>query len=454
MQKNIKKCRNFSEFGGVSPPFFVRTKMERKWNENGTKNERKTNDSYDVYLNKIKYRYYIPHFIIVMPSYLCPRCEFNTSQRANFKRHLTRKHTCHVSNKDVTIKSIAESYGIEISPTENKIVSQNVSQTKYQLHSNSESQRITNCKYCNKPFTSANNCYRHQKHYCKYKKKEITITQDEIQKIKQDADKKAELNKNEKVELKMREAELKIKEAELKIKEVEGQIEVLADKKAQKMVLSLVDKLVPNQTTNNNSHNTNTQNNINNIQNNNNNNHLKINNFGEEKTKYITDDKLKIMFVDPRNVVVQHIKDTYYHVLHPENFNAKITNCKSKHMHIFKENDWEKVNKQLTICSMYNKHEKIIENEFERLKPELTDTVRDNYNEYKKSTLHSFSTFKHRMIDIEAVIINGTRNHKRIDLLSKKEVARLAKEENKTPGEIFAEHMPDIFGGEDSDFEI
>ena len=27
----------------------------------------------------------------------------------------------------------------------------------------------------------------------------------------------------------------------------------------------------------------------------------------------------------------------------------------------------------------------------------------------------------------------------------------LAKEENKTPGEIFAEHMPDIFGGEDDE---
>ena len=28
------------------------------------------------------------------------------------------------------------------------------------------------------------------------------------------------------------------------------------------------------------------------------------------------------------------------------------------------------------------------------------------------------------------------------------------KEQGKTPGEIFADHMPDIFGGEDSDFEI
>ena len=225
----------------------------------------------------------------------------------------------------------------------------------------------------------------------------------------------------------------------------------LRDKKAKKMVLCLVDKLVPNQTTTN-SHNTNSHNNItqnNNIQNNNNNTNLKINNFNKEKTKYITDANLKIMFVDPRNVIVQHIKDTYYHVLHPENFNAKITNCKSKHMHILKENEWEKVNKQLTMCSMYNKHEKIIESEFERLKPELTDTVRDNYNEYKQSTLHSFNIFKHRMVDIEAVIINGTKKHKQIDLLSEKEVARLAKEQGKTPGEIFAEHMPDIFAERD-----
>ena len=370
-----------------------------------------------------------------MSSYICPRCNYTTNRKSNFKHHITRKNLCKPINSDVTIISIAKSYGIHISFTDNEHVSNKVSQTKYQSHSLSESQSITNCKYCNKPFTSANNCYRHQKHYCKYKKKEITITQDEIEKIKQSV--KEEVQKEVQ------------KEAERKIKEVEEKYEVIADQRAQKMVLSLVDKLTPNQTTNQthtNSHNKIVQNN--NIQNNNNTN-LKINNFGKEKTKYITDANLKIMFVDPRNVIVQHIKDTYYHVLHPENFNAKITNCKSKHMHILKENKWEKVNKQLTICSMYNKHEKIIESEFERLKPELTETVRDNYKDYKQSTLHSFNTFKHRMVDIEAVIINGTKKHKQIDLLSEKEVARLAKEQNKTPGEIFAEHMPDIFAERD-----
>ena len=378
-----------------------------------------------------------------MSSYICPRCNYTTNRKSNLKHHITRKNICKVVNSDIPIESIAESYGIIINPTDKSNVTPNVTIEKKVTVTrnpipNLSSSPISNdsiknvtirhhCDYCNKSFATRQGKYRHKKQckHIKNKENKRTYTQEEVEK--------------------------KVKKIVEEVqKEANAKAEVLADKKAQKMVLSLVDKLVPNQTTN--SHNTNshnTHNNIQNIQNNNNSNHLKINNFGEEKTKYITDDKLKIMFVDPRNVVVQHIKDTYYHVLHPENFNAKITNCKSKHMHIFKENDWEKVNKQLTICSMYNKHEKIIENEFERLKPELTDTVRDNYNEYKKSTLHSFSTFKHRMIDIEAVIINGTKNHKKIDLLSEKEVARLAKEQGKTPGEIFAEHMPDIFAERD-----
>ena len=389
-----------------------------------------------------------------MPSYLCPRCNFTTSQRANFKRHLTRKNICVPVNSDTAIKSIAKSYGIEIPATEKLCVIPNCKlfnglTVNRQPNTNTISSPISSktiknvnpqykCIHCNKTFTTRQGKHKHKKHckFIKYKTNKRTYTQDEIEKIKQEADKKAEL--------KIKEVELKIEEIK---KEVEEKYEVIADQRAQKMVLSLVDKLTPNQTNNHtNSHNNIVQNN--NIQNNNNT-HLKINNFGEEKTKYITDSKLKIMFVDPRNVIVQHIKDTYYHVLHPENFNAKITNCKSKHMHILKDNKWEKVNKQLTICSMYNKHEKIIESEFERLKPELTETVRDNYKDYKQSTLHSFNTFKHRMVDIEAVIINGTKEHKQIDLLSEKEVARLAKEQGKTPGEIFAEHMPDIFAERD-----
>ena len=115
-----------------------------------------------------------------MNKFICSRCHLNTHIRTHFKRHLMRKNLCKPVYTDTPIKRIAESYGIDISTTENKLVSQNVSQTTYQSRPNTESQSITNCKYCNKSFTSANNCYRHQKHYCKHKK-EITITKDEIE---------------------------------------------------------------------------------------------------------------------------------------------------------------------------------------------------------------------------------------------------------------------------------
>ena len=368
-----------------------------------------------------------------MPSYICRRCNFKTSQRANFKRHLTRKNPCEPVNTDIPITSIAESYGIEIHPTENIIVSQKVSQNTYHSQSISKSQSITNCKYCDKPFTTANNCYRHQKHYCKYrhKNKEFTITPEEIEKIKLNAEKKAK------------------ETFEKKIKEAEEKADVLADKKAQKLVLCLVDKLIPtqttqtttNQTTNTNCHN-NTQTNNTLI---NNNQHFKINNLGKEKTTYITDARLKIMFVDPRNTVIEHIKDTHYHLLHPENFNAKITNYKSKHMKVYEDNEWITVNKKATICSMYNMHERIMNSEFERLKTELPDKVIKDYNEYKSTAHSSYHTYQQRLIDTEAAIITGTQRQKNIDLLRREEVLRLAKEQNKTPSEIFAEHMPDIF---------
>jgi hypothetical protein len=353
---------------------------------------------------------------------------------------LTRKNKCEPLNKDIPIKSIAESYGITICSTEIIGVIQSVIRTPLSDTLSNNSTQLYECQYCNKSFTHRSNKSRHEKSRCKKRNYNSqindtdnkTYTQEEVNNIKEKAEQKIE----EKIKEAKKEAEDKIKEVEEKIEE---KVEILADGKAQKMVLCLVDKLIPNQT---NCHNMNT---VNNTQNNNNNNNLKINNFGKEKTKYITDTKLKIMFVDPRNVVIQHIKDTHYHVLHPENYNAKITNYNSKHMKVYEENEWKTVNKKRTVCSMYTKHEKIVDTEFERLKPELSDKVRNNYDEYKQSTIHCYNTFRQRLVDTEAAIITGTKRQQNIDLLRKDEVARLAKEQNKTPSEIFAEHMPDIF---------
>ena len=114
-----------------------------------------------------------------MPSYLCPRCGFKTSQRANFKRHLTRKHICEASNKDIPIKSIAKSYGIDIFSTEKNSVTQNVTiedrVTVTRNHvtnvnpspiSEKNEENVTHrhkCEFCNKSFATRQGKYRHKK---------------------------------------------------------------------------------------------------------------------------------------------------------------------------------------------------------------------------------------------------------------------------------------------------
>ena len=154
-----------------------------------------------------------------MPSYLCPRCDFTTSQRANFKRHLTRKNICIPINTDTPIKSIAKSYGIDISTTENLVVTLNVTPNKKvtvtrnpNTHntlspiSNKSCKIVTiryNCEHCNKSFATRQGKYRHKKK-CKLTKNKTnkrTYTQEEFER---ELDKK-----NEKMK---KEAELKIEE--------------------------------------------------------------------------------------------------------------------------------------------------------------------------------------------------------------------------------------------------
>ena len=114
-----------------------------------------------------------------MPSYLCPRCDFSTSQRANFKRHLPRKNICIPVNTDTSIKSIAKSYGIDIYPTEkfsvtpNVIIKKRVTVTRNHLDNNIitpisqiNREHVTlshDCEYCNKSFATRQGKYRHKK---------------------------------------------------------------------------------------------------------------------------------------------------------------------------------------------------------------------------------------------------------------------------------------------------
>ena len=46
--------------------------------------------------------------------YICPRCNYSTNRKSNFKNHLVRKKICDSVIRNVSINSIAKTYNIEL----------------------------------------------------------------------------------------------------------------------------------------------------------------------------------------------------------------------------------------------------------------------------------------------------------------------------------------------------
>ena len=144
-----------------------------------------------------------------MSSYICPRCNYATNRKSNFKHHITRKNLCKPINSDVTIKSIAKSYGIDLASTENVGVIQKV----IRITESDESEKLSGlnnkiehrCKFCNQSFKHKSNKSRHEKYRCKkrtninktdktnktiYTKEEV---EQKIKEVQEETDAKVEL---------------------------------------------------------------------------------------------------------------------------------------------------------------------------------------------------------------------------------------------------------------------
>jgi len=131
-----------------------------------------------------------------MVNYICQRCNYKTTLKSNFRRHILRKKICKPILADVSILYIKNIYNMVVS-TENKRDNLNDSQKTHKdsqkTHKDSQKthkdsqiipkkSEITSinllnisCNYCNKIFTRTNNRNRHIKKYCKIKKQKYII---------------------------------------------------------------------------------------------------------------------------------------------------------------------------------------------------------------------------------------------------------------------------------------
>jgi hypothetical protein len=112
-----------------------------------------------------------------MVNYICPRCNYTTKRKTNFRYHLNRKNICKPILCSISILEIANKYNIVILSENNKNIPKNIPKT-FQKHSKKHSKNIpktfqkTNniCKFCKKVFSSYNNKWKHENRVCKIKK--------------------------------------------------------------------------------------------------------------------------------------------------------------------------------------------------------------------------------------------------------------------------------------------
>ena len=132
-----------------------------------------------------------------MVNYKCPRCNYTTIQKTNFKYHLNRKKICKPTISDVSILDIKRYYNID-DCYEIKISAKNIptkssflsSQNPHFIPTKSSffSDKKNVCHHCEKNFSSYKNRWRHEKYHCKIKKQKdiIDIKNKENKKLKKE----------------------------------------------------------------------------------------------------------------------------------------------------------------------------------------------------------------------------------------------------------------------------
>ena len=260
-----------------------------------------------------------------MSDYSCNICNYKTTLRNNFERHLnSKKHKRTLIIIDDKLDIIDSTLINKPFSTLNEPFS-TLNEPFSTLNEPFSTKKTYICELCEKEFGTKSHLTRHNRLHCKCKKELMVKEQielkviEEIKQLKKIANEKSKQLKKIAKEDKKRVA---------KDNKKDKQIEIL-----QKTVNKLMDK-VGNTTINNN-----------NLVNNN----VQLNCFGKENLDMITDDIKKEMIKGPFKMMPKLLELIYFNKNHPENHTMKLVNKNKELMKIHKKKGWEFVDKQDTI---------------------------------------------------------------------------------------------------------
>ena len=262
--------------------------------------------------------------------YTCSCCQFFTDLKGDYARHLLTKKHQKKSNSQPNSQHYYEISQIDVD----------------NIHMDTESSDLKNedglyvCNFCEKGFKHKQSKYRHMKNSCKFK----------------------DINAKLKPELDEILSDKTNKEKDIIIKSLFQEIDKL--KKQLK---------------------TNTSNNVYNG------NIISGNNFNIQllnynKTNYeFLEDKDYIRCIQQNNHCVKAlIEKVHFNKNHPENMNIYIKSIKGNYLLIYRNNNWDIVNRKQQIDYLYDTNEVMLENWYDECKHKYPDIIK-SFNRYLKN---------------------------------------------------------------------
>ena len=259
-----------------------------------------------------------------MTRYNCICCNFSTILKSNYTNHLkTNKHNV---NSNFQVSHDAPSRTMPLIPTPQTLI---------------ENEKYS-CKYCGQKYKHKQSVTKHIKYSCtKNKTEDLT----------------------ELVRLLNLQLEKQNNEFQSQLQSQTKQIETQT-----KQIEKLMGKLEINNTYN-------THNTINNV-------NINLLNYNDTDTSHLTDSDYEKCIKQVYNCVMKMIERVHFNPEKPENMNVYISNIKSKHIMMYKDNKWILVNKE-ELESIYQDKERLIENwmeENDNKDPQLIE----KFNKYLK----------------------------------------------------------------------
>lgn len=276
-----------------------------------------------------------------MSVYNCEKCNFITENKKDYCRHIeTKKH----------LKNMGE--------LDNNENNQKTTKNNQNIPSDTISENMFECDFCNATFKHIQSKYRHEKDRCKVKKSQIAII--------------------EQMRCEMRE-QLRVQEARHseQMKELMKITEIALSKPSG-------GNRNCNNTTNNN---------------------ITIHAYGKEDISFLKDKDFLEMLNSSGTSVQTLVKKIHFNEEHPENKNVKITNRKQPYAKVYNGDKWLLKDKKETISDLVEDKMNILDSKFDELQDVMTPFKQERHIDFHENTTDE--TLDNLKKEVEICVMNG-----------------------------------------------